>query len=745
MAVGTFPGERASLGHKLTSSISSVTSTFTQQPLSSKKHPALLPVCQVSIAKISAGPTNLYRPLFGEVIPLCELYSIANVVVFPSSSQSSALQNPSQPCSQHNGIGSTGFRSTPPSPFIEALQTIGLGSPSWSASAISVFTIVLPTTNGYVTRSDFLQLRLQDFPYKILRTHEPLRPLQKYSATCPAPGPVTSEYDLATLVESAAGVVQWEDLPTSVSFVDLEIYRTRLTEELRDRLHNAPWLSSTPIPRQRVALIRGRPNITAGGPVYRAAKALGLDLVIVDEEGHWLQADTEENKMHREAFLVTDMTEDAGVVDRIIQSIVSYPLPIHGVFTLSDNFFVAVAQVAEALGLPTSPVAAFETSVDKYRSRLLQNVPGQTARVHNVRELESLLASGGNQQAEFIPRFPLIVKPTKGWSSECVSKVNNLADLATAVQKATSRHGSAAVIEPFFDGPEMDVNFVLLDGEILFSEIADEPPCDADSSAATVHSTFSPEALTLPSALPAQEQDIAKSTLRDILVHLGFCTGVFHVEARMVSSTFEYRKQDGMIDLVLKHAKSLPESGAECKLIEINARPPGYRVTVPTRHTYGVDYFAAHMLAAAGDKNRLRLTTRPYSHVLGDNTNDSKRGAQYWSRLVYIPAPAAGTVQWPSKLAPCEELKRRRPDLADKIVLGVDYCVPGDKVDLYTDGARTYVAHLLVVNRESRRDVIRLGEEVQKAFTIDIDGSINSKTEISDGETDVDPDVEGFE
>ncbi|KAK4174247.1 hypothetical protein QBC36DRAFT_334059 [Triangularia setosa] len=725
MAVGTFPGERASLAHKPTSSFSSITSTHTQGPLS--------------------RPSNIHRPLFGEVIPLCELYSIANVVVFPSSSSCSSSPSPfsqssSRPYSQQNGAaGNTGSRSAPPSPFIEALQNIGLGSPSWSASAISVFTIILPTVNGYVTRSDFLKLRLQDFPYKILRTYEPLCPLQKYSATCPALGPVTSEYDLATLVDSAAGVVQWEDLPTSVSFMDLEVYRTRLTEELRDRLHNAPWFSSTPISRKRVALIRGRPNIMAGGPVYRAAKALGLDLVIVDEEGHWLQADTEENKMHREAFLVTDMTEDAGVVDRIIQSIVSYPLPIHGVFTLSDNFFVTVARVAEALGLPTSPVSAFETSVDKYRSRLLQNVPGQTARVSSVGELQSLLSIGSNQQTAFGPKFPLIVKPTKGWSSECVSKVNSLADLTTAVQKATSRHGSAAVIEPFFDGPEMDVNFVLLDGEILFFEIADEPPCDADSSTATVHSTFSPEALTLPSALPAEEQDIAKSTLRDILVNLGFCTGVFHVEARMVNSSFEYRNQEGVVDLARKHAQSLPDAGAECKLIEINARPPGYRVTVPTRHTYGIDYFAAHMLAAAGDNNRLRLTTRPYNHVLGGNINGAERGAQYWSRLVYIPAPAAGTVQWPSKLAPCEELRRRREDLADKIVLGVDYCVPGDKVELYTDGARTYIAHLLVVSRESRRCAISLGEEVQKAFAIDIEAPTNNKTEVSDGEIDVEP------
>ena len=517
--------------------------------------------------------------------------------------------------------------------------------------------------------------------------------------------------------------MQWSDLDTSVSISELQDCLVRLTQELRDRLNNAPWLSPTPIPRRRVALVRGRPNITAGGPVYRAAKALGLDLVIIDDEGHWLQADTEANRMHREAFLATDMTEDAGVVDRIVQSIIDYPLPIHGVFTLSDNFFVAVAKVADVLGLPAPPVSAFETSVDKYRSRLLQNVPGQTARVASVKELESLLTSTGRDQVApaFVPRFPMIVKPTKGWSSECVSKVNNLEDLATAVRKATARHGSAAVIEPFFDGPEIDVNFILLEGEILFSEIADEPPCDGDSSSATVNDTFSPEALTLPSALPASEQAIAKSTLRDILVNMGFRTGVFHVEARMINSATEYRDVgDGLVDLVGKQQNHQHSSipSPECKLIEINARPPGYRVTVPSRHTYGVDYFAAHMLAAAGDHGRLRMVASPFDHQVDGRTP----GAQYWSRLVYVPAPAVGVVRWPLKLSPCEELRRRRPDLAGNIVLGVDYCIPGDKIDLYTDGARTYVAHLLVSSRESRLHAIKLEEEVLRAFSISVEG-----------------------
>lgn len=569
-----------------------------------------------------------------------------------------------------------------------------------------MFTGILPSANGYVSRSDFLRIRLQDFPFSIQHVHELLQPLQQYSAIA-----VDPEASLPSLVKHAAGIVQWADIDNSVSIAGLQERLLDLTQELKYRLENASWLSSEPITRKRIALVRGRPNITAGGPVYRAAEAMGLDLVIISEEGHWLQPETEENKKHREAFIPTDMTEDTGVVGRFVAAVKSYPLPIDGIFTLSDNFFVAVAKAAETLGLPTSPVSAYETAVDKYRSRLLQDEPGKTARVTSVAELDVLLRNPDL----FSPSFPMIVKPTKGWSSEGVSKVRKLEDLSIAVDKATSRHGSAAVIEPFFDGPEMDVNFVLLEGDIMFCEIADEPPCQADASDASVHDTFSPEALTLPSALPAHEQEMVKTTLRDILVKLGFRTGIFHVEARMVNSSCEYRDiGGGVIDLVPK--ETLPLGEPTCRLLEINARPPGFRVTLPSKQTYGVDYFAVQMLAAVGDVNRLKMIAKPFQHAIAG----SAAGSQYWSRLVYIPVPADGTVNWVEGLSPCDELKRRRPEVAEHIAMAMDYFEEGEKVTMYTDGARNYAATILVHSRKSRREAIEMGNEVLRSYHIGI-------------------------
>ncbi|KAK3388393.1 hypothetical protein B0T20DRAFT_448634 [Sordaria brevicollis] len=671
-----------------------------------------------------------HRPFFCESVDLGDHFAAVHVVILPLSPQASVTVGGIQNGASQNPVighvqGDDGRPITPTQldKFLLNLISAGVEVPRLSDYNISIFTLLFPKSMGYAVRSNLLEHRLQDCPIGIARIDDRLiaRELKSiwWTRHLTTDGPSAN---LPLLAEHAAGIVQWRDVPSTIPFVELHQHLGNITNELHTRLHNVPGLlPEPPIMEKTVALIRGRPNLMTGGPVYAAAKALGLQLVIVDEPGHWLEANTLENLKLREAFLPTDMTEDDGLVDRILLSFKRYGEPIDGVFTLSDNFFVTVAQVADKLGLPCGPVAAYETAVDKYQSRMLQDSPGQTARVSSLDELHALLAVPAHgHQPLFTPTFPMIVKPTKGWSSECVSKVTNIGDLTTAVQKATSRHGSAAVIEPFYDGPEIDVNFVLLDGEILFFEIADEPPCDGDALDASVDDTFSPVALTMPSALPADEQDIVRDTLHQILINMGFHTGIYHLEARVINSKYEYRPiAPGVVDLVPRYPQDLPFARPECKLIEINARPPGYRVSVPSRHTYGVDYFAVRMLAALGDKERLRAISIPFSHHAVDRTPS----AQYWSRLVYIPVPEDGILRFNDpRISPSEELKLRHPDLAKHIVLAVDYYRDGDEVNVFTDGARTYLGHILVKSTNSRKEAIEVGNQVLKAYKVNIEG-----------------------
>ncbi|PFH63096.1 hypothetical protein XA68_18233 [Ophiocordyceps unilateralis] len=565
----------------------------------------------------------------------------------------------------------------------------------------SVFSLVLPTKSGYVNKGNFVEVRLTGCP-GVLSAIDWLPPLARYEAMDP------SNVKLSELADGAAATVHWDGSDTAPDRLQ------EMTRKLGFRL-NVEWLCPQPLARKRLALVGGRRHLIAGSAIYDAAHILGIDLVVIDAEGHWLQPDTEENRKHREGFIAMDMTEDHGIVNRLIQSVKDYGLPIHGIFTHSDQFFLPVARVARELNFHASPSSALEITADKHKSRLMQDAPGQTARVSSLDELQALMKKTSEQA--FKPTYPLIVKPTKGWASQCVSKVTSPEDLPEAVRKAIGRHGSAAVIEPFFDGPEVDVNIVLLEGEILFWEITDERPCEADAEGASVDATFTSETMSIPSALPPDELEMAKTEIRNILAKIGFSTGVFHAEARIVNSRLEYRKLDhGFIDLGPKSNGGLPVKDAECRLLEVNTRPPGFSVSRPTRLVYGIDYFAIDMLAVLGEHLRLRLAATPF-----DFSSDPPVGApvssQCWAQLLCISAPAEGIVQSDS---PCEQLKRQRPDLAEHIKLVNEYCRKGDYVKLLNDGVRVRIADIVVVSHVSRRDVVKLGEQVRQSYFIDI-------------------------
>ncbi|RDW81029.1 uncharacterized protein DSM5745_04586 [Aspergillus mulundensis] len=176
-----------------------------------------------------------------------------------------------------------------------------------------------------------------------------------------------------------------------------------------------------------------------------------------------------------------------------------------------------------------------------------------------------------------------------GIKVECllnVVKVSEYDALLTAVQHiarhaAYSRNNDTkpvdcwqtdVLIEEYCEGPEADCNFVLWKGEFLFFEVVVNFPCAGDNVAA---GNFKETQLVFPSASPPEQQDVLRDSLLKSILHLGFHSGIFHVEARVRNSTHEYRPSpnDQGIDL---HPRSEPApSDASVFLIEINARPQG--------------------------------------------------------------------------------------------------------------------------------------------------------------------------
>ena len=198
-----------------------------------------------------------------------------------------------------------------------------------------------------------------------------------------------------------------------------------------------------------------------------------------------------------------------------------------------------------------------------------------------------------------------------------------------------------------------------MDGELLFSEVNDDFPSTADTcSDGTPYSlpgtqndeSFAELSTLIPSALPADELALLTSALTKSLLDIGFRDGVFRLEARVVDSAMHFAMTPTGIDLVLRQDRLDSSPEPSVFLIEINPRAPGHRETIPIEYTYGIDYWALHLLSALpsnssapatlileeAQSNAFRTITRSLSHPLPPDM-------QYPTHLIYLLLEQGGT------------------------------------------------------------------------------------------------------
>ncbi|KAF6220530.1 hypothetical protein HO133_002963 [Letharia lupina] len=191
---------------------------------------------------------------------------------------------------------------------------------------------------------------------------------------------------------------------------------------------------------------------------------------------------------------------------------------------------------------------------------------------------------------------------------------------------------NAVSVEPYCDGPEIDANFVLQDGEVLFVEGADDFPKAGDREEAGTSTVFKASAVLYPSGLPAAELEMVQRSLHQTLLKFGFRSGVSHVEARVRDSSMQYGVSDGVLDLQTAASESLTEA-PNSFLIEVNPRLPGLMVTRAVHSTYGISYAALHLLIAVGDAERTAALSQPFC-----------AGPQYWRNVVFITLDKGGVL-----------------------------------------------------------------------------------------------------
>ncbi|PQE21967.1 ATP-grasp superfamily protein [Rutstroemia sp. NJR-2017a WRK4] len=426
-----------------------------------------------------------------------------------------------------------------------------------------------------------------------------------------------------------------------------------------------------------------------------AAWALGISIVIIDQAGHWLQDDNGPYSHLRESFIPLNIDVDEGFTQRIVDAIRGHPQEIVGIMTISDIRLPGIAKACEILGLPTSAYDAYAIAADKAKTRMLEEGSDESFTLSSAEELQAYLSNRQGRPLE----FPMVV--------------SNEADLAEAVRKAAERHpnspkqSTAVVVEPYIDGPEVDANFVLLDGEILFFEICDDFPCKGDAEDAGLEDNFQETQMVFPTSLPDREMAAIRDSIHKSILRQGFSSGVFHCEARVRYSRVHYRVQDGILDLekkteVLSHEVSV-------YLLEINARPPGYPVSVAVQLCYGVDYYALRLLQCMGsaENTRVRALGQPFLN-----------GPRFTLAITVIPQKQAGIMKTTDAGL---EFLERHDQLRDQIP---DYKTSrkgGDIIEGPSSNALWPIAYFSAFSRVGRRDCLQLAQFIREKCSYEVE------------------------
>lgn len=543
--------------------------------------------------------------------------------------------------------------------------------------------LLWPTSIGYTVRADVLKFRFMDC--EIANHAMDFGDVGGLLQLCPDAGEqVKSIEDLFALAATASGAL--------ITGCNQSVYTAETSQGLNEELERRmsfPWLLDTAAPHTRLAIVEGGFNAVLRRGVFDAAKALNIGLVIVDRQHHWLQ-DAESEHL-REEFVAVDMQNDSSFPQRIADALRQLSRPVDGITTFTDRYLQNTSRAAQILGLAHELPEAFRRSVDK--SETTKKLPGTAAVISAMNQAVQVTRN--------LP-YPLIVKPVRGSGSVGVHIVKDESEMVAASEQLLEAGKGPLLIETYASGPEIDLNMVLLDGRLLFYEINDDFPKSAELNYYDHPPSFV-ECLNLfPSKLEIKEQDMLKDTLFKEVTDLGFRNGVFHVEARVNDSSSSYSISAGNLLDLEPCAEKVNGANPSVRLIEVNARAPGYQCNRAAAHAYGVDYYALSLLLALRDHGRVRILSTPFTTAI-----------RYWHAQSFLPAKCGGTFTGGDSL---KDFAMRRPDLHKCLVDPVVFFKDGDRVVDPSCGRHMWLATFLVRSRRGRQHVLEVESAVRSYF-----------------------------
>lgn len=251
-------------------------------------------------------------------------------------------------------------------------------------------------------------------------------------------------------------------------------------------------------------------------------------------------------------------------------------LRFDGVLTSCDYYLPTAARIAARLGLPGPAPEAVQSACRKDTTRRVlrdAGVPGPRFAVHEEwADLARAARSIG---------YPLVVKPVDLCAGMHVRRVDDEIQLAAAVRALADfpvnargqRRDPAVLLEELLDGPEVSVETVSHAGAVHVVGVTDKSIGGAPAFIETGH--------MFPAALPPADIAGAERTALAALEALGLTDGVVaHTEIKLTT--------------------------AGPRVVEVNPRPAGNRITELVRRVTGIDLAAAFVEVSLGRRPDLR-------------------------------------------------------------------------------------------------------------------------------------------
>ncbi|MFC6013045.1 ATP-grasp domain-containing protein [Nocardia lasii] len=294
--------------------------------------------------------------------------------------------------------------------------------------------------------------------------------------------------------------------------------------------------------------------------------------------GHYLRASapTPHPLLRADNVFTAETNDEAALLSQVRK--LHELFAFDGVLTSCDYYLPTVAALAAALELPGPGRAAVADACAKHRTREVCRAAGVAGPNFAVADtLDELLGAAVELG------YPLVVKPVDLCGGMFVCRVEDDAQLRAAVERITGfpvnargqQRSPRILVEECVDGPEFSVETVTVAGRTTVIGVTDKRITGAPAFIEAGH--------MFPAALSTDDANAVAQVAVAAIGALGLDATVAHTEVKL---------------------------GARGpRLIEVNPRPAGNRITELVRRVTGIDLTAVHVEAVTGGSPD--LTARP--------------------------------------------------------------------------------------------------------------------------------------